>query len=315
MKVLVTGANGFAGGWLLRRLTADGCEVTATAGRGGTPAPSADVTLPGVRWLQLELSDADSVRAAVTGSHDAVIHLAAMASTTDAARDPGEAWIVNAAGTARLVAELARAKQAGVGDPVVLVVSSGEVYGPGQCTPRSELDPARPISPYAASKLGAEIAALEAWRRGGLQVVIVRPFSHTGPNQPASYVVPAFARRLVGARTLGNPAVRVGNLDPVRDFLHVRDVVDAYVRLLVQGVPGEIYNVASGQAIRLEDLLFRMGRLLGVDPIPESDPELRRPADVPHLVGDATKLRAVTGWEPRTSLEDTLREVLDAQAG
>ncbi len=108
--------------------------------------------------------------------------------------------------------------------------------------------------------------------------------------------------------------MKVGNLEPVRDLLHVQDVVDAYVRLLARGEAGEIYNVASGQGIGLEDLLFRIAGLLGVRPIPEADPELMRPADIPHLVGDAAKLRAATGWSPRRSLDDTLRDVLDAQA-
>jgi len=108
--------------------------------------------------------------------------------------------------------------------------------------------------------------------------------------------------------------VKVGNLEPVREFLHVRDVVDAYARLLVKGQAGETYNVASGQAISLEELFFRLADLIGARPIPEADPELVRGGDIFHLVGDAAKLRAATGWVPRYSLDDTLRDVLDAQA-
>jgi GDP-4-dehydro-6-deoxy-D-mannose reductase len=104
----------------------------------------------------------------------------------------------------------------------------------------------------------------------------------------------------------------VGNLEPVREFLHVQDVVDAYARLLTKGVAGEIYNIASGQGISLEDLLFKLAGLVGVRPIVEADPELMRPADVPYLVGDATKLRTATGWAPRHSLDATLQQVLDA---
>ena len=126
--------------------------------------------------------------------------------------------------------------------------------------------------------------------------------------------MPAFAQRLRFAKRIGAPVVKVGNLEPVRDLLHVQDVVDAYVRLLGKGEPGEIYNVASGQGTSLEDLLFRMAGLLGVRAIPEADPELMRPADIPHLVGDAAKLRAATGWSPRRALDEILRDVLDAQA-
>jgi len=125
-------------------------------------------------------------------------------------------------------------------------------------------------------------------------------------------VVPSFARRLKFARQIGAPVVKVGNLEPVREFLHVLDVVDAYARLLVKGKPGEAYNVASGHGISMEDLLFKLAEMAGVRPIVEADPDLMRPADLPHLVGDATKLRAATGWAPRYSLDVTLKQVLDA---
>jgi GDP-4-dehydro-6-deoxy-D-mannose reductase len=138
-------------------------------------------------------------------------------------------------------------------------------------------------------------------------------FAHTGPGQDAGFVVPAFAQRLRFAKQIGAPVVKVGNLEPVRDLLHVQDVVDAYVRLLAKGEAGEVYNVASGQGTSLEDVLFKMADVLGMRPIPEADPDLLRPADIPHLVGDAAKLRAATGWSPRRSLEDTLRDVLNAQ--
>jgi GDP-4-dehydro-6-deoxy-D-mannose reductase len=189
------------------------------------------------------------------------------------------------------------------------------VYGASdEPRPRRETDPVAPCSPYAASKAGAEIAALEAWRRAGLRAVVARPFAHTGPGQEARFLVPALAQRLKFAKRIGAPVVKVGNLEPVRELLHVQDVVDAYARLLTRGQPGEIYNVASGQAIALEGLFDRLAQLVGVRPIPEADPDLMRGGDIPHLVGDAAKLRAATGWTPRHSLDDILQDVLDAQA-
>jgi GDP-4-dehydro-6-deoxy-D-mannose reductase len=143
---------------------------------------------------------------------------------------------------------------------------------------------------------------------------VARAFAHTGPGQDGRFVVPAFAERLKAAKRAGAPVVKVGNLEPVREFLHVQDVVDAYARLLAQGRPGEIYNVASGEGISLEVLLERLGALVGVRPIAVADSDLMRAGDVPHLVGDASKLRAATGWAPRRSLDQTLRDVLDAQA-
>ena len=316
MKVLVTGADGFVGRWLVRRLLDDGREVYGTV-RPEDP-PRDDGLTPDerarVRWLPLEISDPESVRRCVNLPYDAVVHLAAVASGAAALRDPGAAWQVNAAGTARIAHVLAEARRTDRADPAVLIVSTGEVYGRGNATLRRETDPTAPCSPYAASKLGAEEAALEAWRRTGLRVIVARAFAHTGPGQDPGFVVPAFAQRLRFAKQIGAPVVKVGNLEPVRDLLHVQDVVDAYVRLLGKGEPGEIYNVASGQGTSLEDLLFRMAGLLGVRAIPEADPELMRPADIPHLVGDAAKLRAATGWSPRRALDEILRDVLDAQA-
>src|SRR2546430_1711350 len=227
VKVLVTGADGFVGRWLLRRLLADGREVYGAVRPGQSPppvAPAADLTpaeRDAVRWLPLELTDADSVRRAVDLPYDAVVHLAAVSSGVDATRDSGFAWTVNAAGTARIVQVLAEAKRVGRADPVVLVVSTGEVYGAcAEQRPRRETDPVVPSSPYAASKAGAELAALEAWRRAGLRVVVARAFAHTGPGQDARFVVPAFAERLRFAKRVGAPVVKVGNLETVQASLN-----------------------------------------------------------------------------------------------
>jgi len=315
VKVLVTGADGFVGRWLIRRLLDDGREVYGAV-RPSEPQREDGLTADEraqVRWLPLEVTDNESVRRCLDLPYDAVVHLAAIASGAVALRDPGAAWEVNAAGTARVMNVLAEAHRKDRADPVVLHVSTGEVYGRGQSVARKETDTPAPCSPYAASKLGAEEAALEAWRRSGLRVVVTRAFAHTGPGQTTDFVIPAFAQRLKYAKQIGAPVVKVGNLEPIRDLLHVQDVADAYVRLLAHGDAGAVYNVASGKGTSLEDVLFRMAELLDVRPIPEADPQLMRPADIPHLVGDSAKLRAATGWSPRRSLDDTLRDVLDAQ--
>jgi GDP-4-dehydro-6-deoxy-D-mannose reductase len=222
-----------------------------------------------------------------------------------------DAWIVNALGTARLIYALAARGATG---PRVLVVSTGEVYGRGRPRPRTEGDRLRPLSPYASSKAAGEVAALEASLRTGLPVVIARPFPHTGPGQAARFVAPSFAARLLQARREGAATVRVGNLEPVRDLSDVRDVVEAYLALLRAGESGEVYNVASGEGIALERLFRRMAELVGHAVTPERDPSLARAIDIPHLVGDASKLRAATGWAPRHSLDQTLQLLLDAAA-
>ncbi len=315
MKVLVTGADGFVGSWLVRRFVAEGHAVTGTfrlEEDHRTRRFDAAVR-DRVAWVPLELADDESVRGAAAGRWDAVLHLAAVSWVSVAERSPGRAWNENAGGTARLVRALGDAVRAGDADPLVLVVSSVEVYGSGNPAPRREVEPPAPLSAYAASKVGAEVAALQEWRRTGLRVVIARPSPHTGRGQSERALVPRYARRVLTARRTRAPAIATGLLDGVRDFMHVADVVDAYARLLAAGVPGEIYNVSSGEPVRLEDVVLRLCVLAGWKPILEVDAADVRPDAVPHLVGDSTKLRSATGWTPRRTLGDTLQDVLDAQ--
>jgi GDP-4-dehydro-6-deoxy-D-mannose reductase len=310
MRVLVTGADGFVGSWLVPRLLEEGHQVVAGIRPG---APAGRRLSPDVPRVPLELTDGDSVNAALARHPDAVIHLAAVASGTEAESNPAHAWTVNAVGTVRVAEALGKVRLEGRGDPLLLVVSTAEVYGPGDRRPRVETDAVHPVSPYAASKLGAEIGALEVHRRTGLRVIVARAFPHSGRGQDDRFVLPAFAKRLLLAKRLGAPAIEVGNLDVVREFNHVSDVVEAYCRLLVGGEPGEIYNVASGVGVRLGDVLDRMCELVGYRVVPETTPTLLRRADIPYLVGNGEKLKAVTGWSPRIPLEAVLQEVIDAQ--
>ncbi len=311
MKLLVTGADGFVGRHLVRRLAREGHQTIAGCRPGGRSVDwgAADVTM-----VPLELTDDASVRQAVALGPDAVVHLAAVASNREASADPGQAWTVNAAGTARLAEALGRRRVAGQGDPRLLVVSSGEVYGPAGTTPRRESDPVVPTTPYAASKAAAELAALEVWRRTGLQVVIARPFTHTGPGQETRFALPAFLKRMREAKATGARTIPSGNLEPVRDLLDVRDVVEAYLLLLRAGQPGEVYNISRGEGSSIRELFDRLAALVGAPVEPVLDPSLARASDIPHLVGDSTKLRRATGWAPSRSLEQTLRGLVDAEA-
>jgi GDP-4-dehydro-6-deoxy-D-mannose reductase len=310
--VLVTGADGFVGRHLVRRLLREGHAVGAAV-RSGAP-PVAEWRGSQVTPIPFELTDGGSIDSALQFGPDAVVHLAAVASNKEAWGDPGQAWVVNAAGTARLAEALARRKAAGSGDAVLLVVSSGEVYGAGEPVPRVETDPLQPQSPYAASKVGGEVAALEVWRREGLRAIVARPFTHTGPGQPSRFVLPAFVERLRQARAEGYREVPTGNLEPVRDLLDVRDVVDAYLALLVKGRPGEVYNISRGEGQSVREVFHRLAALVGVEAEPKPDPVHTRARDLPYLVGNSSKLRAATGWAPAISLDAMLRGLLDAQA-
>ena len=300
MRVLVTGGGGFVGRRLVARLASGGHAVVAgvgpgSAGPAGAPSVALDITHDGC------------IAAALEPGMDAVVHLAAVSSGGDARRSPGVAWEVNAAGTARL-AEAVAASGARL-----LLVSTAEVYGAGT-GPRREDEAPMPLSPYAASKLAGELAVQEVGRRLGLPHVIIRPFPHTGAGQDTRFVIPAFAERIRQAVARGEGTVRVGNLEPVRDFLHVDDVVDAYVDLLDAPPDGTIYNVASGSGLSIGELFRRLARLAGADVEAVTDPTLIRPADIPELIGDAGRLRAATGWRPRRDVDTALREVLGAEA-
>jgi len=307
VNLLVTGADGFVGRHLVHRLARDGHRIGAGCRPGG---PLVNWKGVEVTTLPLELTDEASVRRAVQFGPDAVVHLAAVASNRESLADPALAWTVNTVGTASLAEALARRS----GTARLLVVSSGEAYGPGARVPRKETDQLAPVTPYAASKLGAEQAALEVWRRTGLPVIVARPFAHTGPGQDKRFVLPSFVARLREARATGARRVRTGNLEPVRDLLDVRDVVEAYVLLLRAGEPGEIYNVARGEGTSVGDLFRMLAEMIGVAAEPEPDPALARRTDIPHLVGDSTKLRRATGWAPGRTLRQTLQGMVDAEA-
>lgn len=271
MRALVTGSRGFVGSYLVRALSDAGWRVDRFRG---------DIRHPGPLGRY---------------RGDAVFHLAAMANPGQSLLNPRDTLDVNVIGTLRLLQALR-----GFGGRV-LVVSSGDVYRPGP-RPRRETDEVLARNPYAFSKLMAERVARS---HDGLDIVITRPFNHTGPGQARSYVCGAFAAQIrSGVRVL-----KVGDLRSVRDFTDVRDVVRAYLALVERGRRGETYNVASSKGVRIRDVLDTMIRLSRRSIRVVVDPARVRPPD--HLVGDAGKLRRLTGWSPTIRLERTLRDMLD----
>jgi GDP-4-dehydro-6-deoxy-D-mannose reductase len=308
VRVLVTGADGFVGQWMVRTLLDAGHGVEATF-RDAPPVPGILTAgqLAAVRWTPLDLLAAPSIRAVAALPADGVIHLAAVAGSAEAARDPGLAMRVNGEGTAALLGAMTGARR-------VVAVSSAEVYGRGEARPRRESDHPDPVSPYAQSKLAGERAALAASRPGALEVMVARPFPHTGPGQRGIFMVPSFLERILEAKRAGARTARTGSLDPVRELFDVRDVAEAYLALLQRGRAGEVYNVATGIGLSIRDVFLRLAAAAGVEVTPEVDPALQRPSDVPHLVGDPTKTETETGWRATRPLEQTLRDLVDAQA-
>jgi GDP-4-dehydro-6-deoxy-D-mannose reductase len=296
VRVLVTGSTGFVGRWMVDELVAKG-HVLA-----GTPTGRVEVT------------DDAAVAALVSETRpDGVIHLAGMAFGPDARRDPEGAALVNIGGTVALLRAVATLEHR----PSVLVVGSSDVYGapdPGDL-PLTEDAPTRPTSPYGRSKLGQEEAALAAAGDGTASVAVTRSFNHTGPGQRAEFVAPALARRLLAARDADQREVPVGNLDVRRDFGDVRDVVRAY-RLILEGLAagtiptGSVLNVATGTSVPIRDMLRMLADIVGIEVQPRPDAALVRDEDPPEIVGDASKLRALTGWQPSIPLRQTLADLV-----
>jgi GDP-4-dehydro-6-deoxy-D-mannose reductase len=294
MRVVVTGGLGFVGQHLVTHLVATGDEVTTIDHHGDHP---------------VDITDGPAVSAAIArAAPDAVYHLAGWADVGASWSDPVGVLRVNAEGTLNV---LRACESASVHR--VLAVASADVYGvvAEAELPLTEESPLRPTSPYAASKAAADALALQAHLGHGLGVIRVRPFNHLGPGQSEKFVAPALAARIARAERDSLDTIVVGNLSARRDMTDVRDVVRAYRLLVARGTPGEVYNVCSGADVAIQELADQLVALAERPITLEPDPSLLRPVDLPVLRGDASKLRAATGWSPAIPVEQTLADLLD----
>jgi GDP-4-dehydro-6-deoxy-D-mannose reductase len=303
MRVLVTGAGGFVGAHLCAHLAA----------RGDQPVPVGWPAAAGAAGASVDVRDPRQVRDAVESARpDAVVHLAGLSSVAASHQDPSGTFAVNTLGAVNLLAAVQDLAPRGR----VLLVGSSEMYGAVEPGARAaEDDPLRPVSPYASSKVAAEVAGFQFHRARGLAVIGARPFNHIGRGQRSDFVVPSFASQLAAIRRgQSAPLLRVGNLDAIRDFSHVGDVVEAYGLLLREGEPGQAYNVCNGEGRSIRGILERMIELSGVEVQVEVDPRRLRPSELPRLVGDPAKLQRL-GWRPWRSVDDALRDAISHAAG
>lgn len=299
MRVLVTGAGGFVGGHLIPSLEADGHEVIGTG-------LSTD---EGLTYLDVrDRTVVDEVVAEVRP--DWVFHLAGQSSVSLSWQEPALTYEVNATGTHYLLDALHRH----VPDCKVHVAASSDEYGkvpPDDC-PLDETAPLRPVSPYAVSRVAGEWIARMFYESFGVHAVVTRAFMHIGPGQPPSFATADWARQIALAEVgMGQPLVKTGNLEGMREFGDVRDVVRAYRAVIEQGTPGDAYNVATGEPHKLGEVLDLLVGMSSTDISVETDPAKLRPVDFPVLYGDAGKLERLTGWKPAYRLEDTLADLLD----
>ena len=299
---VVTGAAGFAGRHLIERLAGQ----TSLVGwhRPGSTAP--DVLFP-IDWQAVDLTDRAAVAEAIDERQPArIYHLAGAANVGDSWRTSGLHLRTNALGTHHLLS----AVRASVPACRVLVVSSAMIYRSTDA-PLDESAALGPASPYGLSKLAQDQLALAAAAEDTLDVVVARPFNQIGPRQSAAFALSSFARQLARIEAGLDPAeLRVGNLDARRDVTDVRDVAAAYELLMARGVTGRTYNVCSGRAWRIRDLLEELLQASTATVGVALDPARLRPTDVPILHGNCARLRTELGWTPTRSVEQSVRDML-----
>lgn len=310
IRILLTGGHGFVGRHLVAALAAT--EAVGEILIGGLGGESA-VPHPKSRSVRLDVTDPASAREAIARERPThLVHLAAMAAVGAAQHQPRQAWRVNVDGTLNVLLAVAEASP----ETRVLHVSSAEVYGAGfrAGVPLDESAALDPTTVYGATKAAADLMVGQMARQG-LRAIRLRPFNHTGPGQAAGFVVPDFAAQVARIeRGEQSPTIRVGNLASARDFLDVRDVVDAYCRAVLRfdALPsGCAINVASGRTIAIAELLSTLVSLarVAIEVVP--DPARMRPVDTPVVVGNPARAQALLGWAPRHDIRATLAAVLE----
>jgi GDP-4-dehydro-6-deoxy-D-mannose reductase len=316
MRVLITGITGFAGSHLAEFLIAKhpGVEVFGIV-RWRSRMENILGIRDKVELCEADLKDMVSLEACLGHVRpDRIFHLAAQSFVPTSWKCPAETFAINAMGQINLFESLLSLKQS----PLIHVAGSSEEYGrvfPDEI-PMKETNPLRPLSPYAVSKVAQDLLGYQYFQSYGLPVVRTRGFNHTGPRRGEVFVTSSLAKQIAeiekGAK---EPVIQVGNLDAQRDFNDVRDIVEAYWLSLEMGEPGEVYNIGSGVARPIREVLDILLSLSRVKVRVEVDPRRLRPSDVPILLADSSKFVARTGWKPRLPFRQTLSDLLDYWRG
>lgn len=298
MKALITGISGFVGHYLKNELVKNGYDVYGMDIAGDGDVHCADLT------------DYDSVKKVIeTIMPDCIFHLAGQASVGLSWTQPQMTFEVNVNGTLNLLEAVRRVKR----DISLLIIGSSDEYGKvrEEDCPIKETLPANPCSPYAVSKLAQEKLCKLYAKVYDMKVIMTRSFNHTGPGQKKGFVIPDFCSRIVEIKKTKTNSMGVGNLEARRDFSDVRDVVRAYRLLMEKGESGEFYNVGSGKAYQIRELLDILIELSGGKIKAYIDSEKVRPIDLPLIQSDITKLADKTKYQPQYDIRDTLRDTLE----
>lgn len=310
LRALITGIAGFAGSHLAEYLLSRN-EVEVSGIVRSDNIPNIEHLRPHLRLFYGDVVNFEFVKSVICEvSPDFIFHLAGQADVSLSWKHPGPTLNSNVFGQLNVLESVVQC-----GLPCrVLAVGSGDEYGivlPSEL-PVRETNPLRPNSPYAVSKVAQDMLGFQYFASHKLPVVRVRPFNHIGPRQSEAFAASSFAKQIAQAELgLCEPVVKVGNLDARRDFTDVRDIVRGYWLALSRGEPGEVYNLGSGSAHSIAEVLHSLLSKSNVQIKVEQDPLRLRPSDVPVVICDYTKMRSRTGWQPQVPLEESLVEALD----
>lgn len=309
-KALVTGITGFVGSHLAEFLLKENIEVYGIV-RWRSKADNIENLREKIHLEEADLLDAHSLYSTVDKiKPDFIFHLAAQSYVVSSWASPVNTLEVNVIGSANLFEAVRKAK---LNIPIQIACSSEE-YGmvyPDE-VPIKETNPLRPLSPYAVSKLAMDYLGYQYFKSYGLRILRTRGFNHTGPRRGDVFAESTFAKQIAEIeKGMREPVVYVGNLDAKRDYTDVRDMVAGYYLAVLKGEPGEVYNICSGKAWKIGDVLEYLLSQGKVKVTVKKDPKRMRPSDVPILLGDNSKFVKKTGWQVTIPMEKTLKDLLD----
>ena len=305
-NALIIGAGGFVGEYLIRELSANGWESCATK----LPSETINTDVP-CDICDMNILDSDSIERILEAKKpDCIFHLAAQSSVALSWKNPALTVDVNIKGSVNLLEAVRKSKL----NPRVILIGSGEEYGysANLGTAVNESTTPDPASIYAITKYTQNMIGKLYHRAYGMDIISVRAFNHIGPGQASQFVVSDFCRQTAEIEAgLHEPTIYVGNLSSMRDFTDVRDIVRAYREIALKGASGETYNVGSGKTISVLEVLDMILALSKAKITIETDESKFRPADIPKIEADVSKLKNDIGWLPEINLNESLEDIID----
>lgn len=311
-NILITGVAGFVGSWLVEKILdlQPNCQIFGFV-RNSSSLENISHALEKIKIIHGDVVDIESIKTALEASNpDIIFHLAAQSSTKESFDDPLRTYNINVFGTLNILESV---RASGI-DSIVHFASSGNVYGniPKDEQPINETVPTRPMDPYATSKLLAETLCSSYSKLYGMKIIRTRAFHHEGPRCQKDMIGVEICNQIINAKKSGKKDLIFGNVDTIRDFSDVRDIVEGYLLAVENGNENDVYNLCSGVGVKIHDIIEKVATYVGLENFQiVKDSRLSRQFDIPILIGDNTKAKNELGWQPRISFEQTLKDMIE----